>query len=516
MNKGNKQSFYNFKAEGKIATIDIFAEISDGWGYSAAQIKEDLSSFEGEKIVVNINSGGGSVTEGIAIANLLKADPRQVTTRAVGVAASIASVILLAGDTVEMAPNSFLMIHNVWGEAIGEAEDLRRTADVMDIMTEQISNIYVQAIKARKGGDRRTVKKEVEALMMAESWLSAEAAKEAGLIDKVSNFKKSATANKVQARLYNQLKKNFKKLPLNMEKEEIKNEEETTDETAVQNGSSLASALQSKIDMILAEDEEMSQADVVEMMAEAAGIDAETVNQILRGEINCPPLERLEGFASALSMSMDEIMTAAEADGCAYGADDEEDPEASLKDCVDCNKEKEQALQAKESKGIFAKIRKLLGMAEKSEAIKTADPKTGHKAELQNKLTLALTELESLRAQNAELKSTIKESKSATKEALNVLKKTSNKLAQIETIQNREGKNFANIDELLLEYKALIAHNKEAGGIPVTAGTPVATVEASANIEKRQETKEIDLQARLREIKAEIKRQEEEKKNNKK
>lgn len=291
-----------------------------------------------------------------------------------------------------------------------------------------------------------------------------------------------------------------------METEEIKNEEETTDE-AVQNGSSLASALQAKIDMILAEDEESSQAEIVESIAEAAGIDAGTVNQILNGDINCPPLERLEGFASALSMSMDEIVTAAEADGCAYGADDEEDPEASLKDCVDCNKEKEEAIHAKESKGIFAKIRALLGMAEKEEATKAADPKTGKNTELKNKLTLAMNEVETLRAQNDELRKTMKEAKSANVEALNVLKATKDKLAQIETIQNREGKNFTNISELILEYKALIAHNKEAGGIPVTAGTPVATTEGSANIEKRQDSREIDLQARLREIKQAIKEQ---------
>jgi ATP-dependent protease ClpP protease subunit/transcriptional regulator with XRE-family HTH domain len=510
MSKDKKQSFYNFRAEGQLATIDIFAEIDSWFGYSAERVKEDLSGFEGEKIVVNINSGGGSVTEGIAIANLLKADPRHVTTRAVGVAASIASVILLAGDTVEMAPGSFLMIHNVWGEAVGEAEDLRRTADVMDIMTKEISNVYVQAIKSRKGGDRRSIKKEVESLMTSESWLSAEAAKEAGLIDKISNFKKATATNKVQARLYNQLKKNFKKLPLNMNEEEIKNEEETKDED-VQNGSSLAAALQAKIDTLLAEDEEATQADIVEAMADAAGIDSGTVNQILRGDINCPPLERLEGFASALSMSMDEIMSAAESDGCNYGTDEDDDPEAS-KDCVDCNKAKE-ATEEIQSKGILSKIRSLLGFAPSNET-KAADPKTGagKEKELQEKLNLALAELETLRAQNTELKSVIGQSKKANKEALNVLKQTSQKLSKIETIQNREGKTFSNIDELILEYKALILHNKEAGGLPVNPGTPVASVESSANIEKRQDSKEVDLHARLQEIKNAIKQQEKDKK----
>jgi ATP-dependent protease ClpP protease subunit/transcriptional regulator with XRE-family HTH domain len=500
MNDKQTKSLYNFKAEGDQATIDIFAEIDSFWGYSAQQVKEDLQSFEGSRIVVNINSGGGSVTEGIAIANLLRGDRRHVTTRAVGIAASIASVILMAGDTVEMAPNSFLMIHNVWAEAVGESEELRKTADIMDQMSDQIANIYVESIKSRQGGtDRRTIKKDIVQMMAEETWLSPEAAKEKGLIDKIVKFKTAAPSNQLRARLYNQVKKNFKKLPSNMENQETETTEAVAEE--VKNGTSLAAALQAKIDEMLAADEEMTQAMVVDMMAEAAGIDAGTVNQILRGDVNCPPLERLEGFASALKMPMTEITTAAEADGCVYG-DQEETEEASseAENCVECNKEAKA-----EKKGVFAKIRALLGIATKEEE-KFQDKAVNDLKSANDKLSLALNQVETFRKENGDLKAELKESQKTEKEALEVLNKTKEILSPITGAQNRKGENFKNVTELLSEYQALVAHNKELGGLPVDAGAPVNDQQTTSSVDKggQQETIQ-DLDAQFRALKKRIK-----------
>lgn len=480
MARTKSKSFYNFRSSGEIATIDIFAEIDDWFGYTANQIKYDLANFEGSKIVVNINSGGGSVTEGIAIANLLKADPRHVTTRAVGIAASIASVILLAGNTVEMASGSFLMIHNTWAFAAGGAEELRQTADTLDNMSDVITEIYLDAINKNGkyvDGSRAKTKKTIKDLMSKETWLSAKQAKDLGLIDKIKTFETKAS-NKVRSRIYNQIKNQKFTIPSNMPKPTIKNEDV---ENAEHN---LADVLQAKIDVLLAEDDTLTQADVVESMADAAGIDSGTVNQILRGDITCPPIERLEGFAEALSMPLQEILTAAETGGCEYGDDDEEETEEdSATETTEAeNKEDDSTSEGEavtpENKNILQKmmsgINSLLGRNKEAKA----EP-TNNKAEDDLK-----KQVKTLQLENKALKASVKKSKKSETEALDFLKETETELSKISQVKNRAGKAFKNLPDLISEYTALIAHNKEVGGLPVNPGTPVAEGELTNPVEK--------------------------------
>lgn len=126
-------------------------------------------------MVVNINSPGGDVFEGVAIYNLLRAHGKRVTVNVVGLAASAASVIAMAGDEVLMGDGAFLMIHNAWTLAIGNRHDLRATADQIEPIDEAMAQLYA----ARSGMSEV----DAAALMDKETWLNPRTAVEIGLAD---------------------------------------------------------------------------------------------------------------------------------------------------------------------------------------------------------------------------------------------------------------------------------------------------------------------------------------------
>lgn len=161
----------------KKSEVSIFGEIG-GWGVSAADFASQLSAIpEDHAITVRINSQGGSVTEGYAIYNALKRRAN-VTTVVEGLAASMASVIMLAGSRTQANANSLIVIHNpLLMGATGNAEELRKLAADIEKIGTQISGIYVAA----------TGKSEVavKAAMDAETMFTAEEAKAWGLIHEV-------------------------------------------------------------------------------------------------------------------------------------------------------------------------------------------------------------------------------------------------------------------------------------------------------------------------------------------
>src|SRR5262249_39117748 len=133
--------------------------------------------FNGHTLNVHINSPGGSVFEGIAVQNILANHPATVNISVDGLAASIASVIAMAGDKITMCPGSMMMIHEASGLAWGHAADMRQLADVLD----KISGTLADAYALRAGGeaaDWRTA-------MHAETWYTADEAVAAGLADEV-------------------------------------------------------------------------------------------------------------------------------------------------------------------------------------------------------------------------------------------------------------------------------------------------------------------------------------------
>jgi ATP-dependent protease ClpP protease subunit len=160
------------------AVVDIFDEIGY-WGTNAADFQRELAAITAPDITVNLNSPGGEIFEGIAIHNALRSHPAAVTVRVAGLAASIASVIALAGDRVIMQPHSQMMIHDGSGFCIGDAREMREMADLLDKQSNNIAAVYAE----RAGG---TVE-EWRERMLAETWYSADEAVEAGLADEVDS-----------------------------------------------------------------------------------------------------------------------------------------------------------------------------------------------------------------------------------------------------------------------------------------------------------------------------------------
>ncbi len=173
--------FYEIKAQNDNATISIFGPVGDDL-FSAVNSEGIVSELkelkDAKRIQVDINSPGGSVFEGNAIYAALKAHPAHITVHITGLAASIASVIAMAGDTITMAENALMMIHKPWGNFTGNADELRNKAETLDKVEKTIISAY-----------RRTGKTEsdIQQLMADETWFSADEALTHGFIDEVTD-----------------------------------------------------------------------------------------------------------------------------------------------------------------------------------------------------------------------------------------------------------------------------------------------------------------------------------------
>ena len=181
-------------------TIDIIGEIGNGWGYSSRYLRYDLAEAGGQPVTLNISSPGGEVTEGLAMVDMLEAYEGEVTTLGYGLVASIASVVLLAGDKVRMTPNSFLMIHNPWTLAMGDSAELTATADVLAKMEEKLQNIYVSKLE-KSGKVSGNLALKVKRMMDAETWLTADEALDMGFIDEIQEASKQANIIQMQPAL---------------------------------------------------------------------------------------------------------------------------------------------------------------------------------------------------------------------------------------------------------------------------------------------------------------------------
>lgn len=182
---------YEIKARGEQrGEIYLYDTIGDSWeGTTSKQFAADLNDLGAIVVLdVYINSPGGSVFDGLAIYNVLVRHKATVNVYIDGIAASIASVVAMAGDRITIAENGMMMIHNPWGVSMGEADDFRRMADMLDKVKATIIDAYAN----RSGGDRE----EIERMMDAETWLTADEAIAAGLADeKTEPAEMAAMAN---------------------------------------------------------------------------------------------------------------------------------------------------------------------------------------------------------------------------------------------------------------------------------------------------------------------------------
>ncbi len=164
------------------AEIFIYEEIGEdfwtGGGITAKNFQKELADIKASQIDLHINSPGGGVFDGITIYNLMKNHPANVTTYIDGLAASIASVVALAGNKVIMAENALFMVHKASGMVMGTSDDMRDFAEKLDKVNGSISTTYM--------GKTKKNEKEINDLMAAETWMNAEDALAAGFIDEIS------------------------------------------------------------------------------------------------------------------------------------------------------------------------------------------------------------------------------------------------------------------------------------------------------------------------------------------
>ena len=163
--------------------IDILGEISESVN-SYNSVRSKINDAKGEEINLVISSGGGSVTEGMGIADLIANYPNETTATGIGLVASIATVVLLSADKVKMTENAFLMIHRPWSYTMGNADELEATAELLDKMEAKLLDIYTASVYKRKGY-QNNLNENITKMMAAETWMTAQEALEFGFIDEI-------------------------------------------------------------------------------------------------------------------------------------------------------------------------------------------------------------------------------------------------------------------------------------------------------------------------------------------
>lgn len=163
--------------ENSISVFDVIGADYWGEGITASRIAGILRSIGGADVTVNINSPGGDMFEGLAIYNLLREYEGKVTVKVLGLAASAASVIAMAGDEVQIGRGAFLMIHNCWVYAMGNRHDLAQIASDMEPFDKAMGDIYA----ARTGLSAD----DVAAMMDSETYIGGSDAVDKGFADRL-------------------------------------------------------------------------------------------------------------------------------------------------------------------------------------------------------------------------------------------------------------------------------------------------------------------------------------------
>ena len=210
------EKWYNIQNKaGETADIYIFDEIGT-YGVTAQDFISEIKGLKDMPINLRINSLGGDVFDGMAMYNVIKRREAKTTVYIEGIAASIATIIALGADEVIMAENSLFMIHNAWGGTSGEAKDMRKTAETLDKITSELTDIYVK----KTGLSYDTLAE----MMDEESWLNAEEAFALGFIDTISDSIKVAAKYDV-SKFKNITQEEIKnKLSININNKKMTNE----------------------------------------------------------------------------------------------------------------------------------------------------------------------------------------------------------------------------------------------------------------------------------------------------
>jgi len=180
-NGGDKEA-----ASATSADVYLYDTVGGWFGISADDFVRDVASLDVDRIVLHLNTPGGDASEGVAIANVLRAHRARVVVRVDGMAASAGSVIAMAGDEIVMGIGSQLMIHDAWGYAVGSAAEMAAAGRMLDSTSDALASTYA----ARTGGSTAQWRE----VMRAETWYAAEEAVTAGLADRVAAPDETGTA----------------------------------------------------------------------------------------------------------------------------------------------------------------------------------------------------------------------------------------------------------------------------------------------------------------------------------
>ncbi len=199
------KKWYAIAAAGTDTTDIMIYEDVGMWGVTAKDFIAEFKAITSPNINVRINTMGGDVFDGIAIYTAMKESKANVTACVDGIAASIGSIIAMGGKKIVMAPNSFMMVHMPWSYCQGNAEAMRREADILDKLSAQMVAIYA--------GRTGMTPEECQRCMAQETWMNADEAKASGYTDEISLDGSEDAVAKAAVRAFAGLGKHFSKMP---------------------------------------------------------------------------------------------------------------------------------------------------------------------------------------------------------------------------------------------------------------------------------------------------------------
>jgi len=301
------------KATDAVAEVYIFDEIG-AYGITAQDFISEMKEYKDTPVNLRINCIGGDVFDGMAMYNIIKKREAKTTAYIEGIAASMGSVIALAADEVVMAENSLFMIHNAWGGAMGEAEDMRKTASILEKISGEIANIYER--KTRLSLNR------IVEMMDKETWLNASEAYELGFIDLISDSIKVAAKydvskfkNITTEQIHNKLNINVNNKKMTEELKNWFNNKVDEIVNSVKGADNKSEDVVTEVNVMLSDNEEISnklssfEASVTDLNGKIVSLEEELTSTKGENETLSTEIERLNALLNKADAKGTEVVT---------------------------------------------------------------------------------------------------------------------------------------------------------------------------------------------------------------
>ncbi len=301
------------KATDAVAEVYIFDEIG-AYGITAQDFISEMKEYKDTPVNLRINCIGGDVFDGMAMYNIIKKREAKTTAYIEGIAASMGSVIALAADEVVMAENSLFMIHNAWGGAMGEAEDMRKTASILEKISGEIANIYER--KTRLSLNR------IVEMMDKETWLNANEAYELGFIDLISDSIKVAAKydvskfkNITTEQIHNKLNINVNNKKMTEELKNWFNNKVDEIVNSVKGADNKSEDVVTEVNVMLSDNDEISnklssfEASVTDLNGKIVSLEEELTSTKGENETLSTEIERLNALLNKADAKGTEVVT---------------------------------------------------------------------------------------------------------------------------------------------------------------------------------------------------------------